>query len=139
MFGRPNRGPPEELGLEQDVDLLGQCPPERVLQFMRASDAVVLYSHYEGNPTVMFEALGCGRPSLGSDVGGVNAVSVDPRLGRYGPPKDTRSLAEMMQQALLVDWDEAFIRRHALQYTWQEIARPIHDEVFAPLLARGSG
>ena len=129
----------EELGLEQDVQLRGQCPPERVLQFMRASDAVVLYSHSEGNPTVMFEALGCGRPYLGSDVGGVNAVIVDPGLGRYGPPKDVAFLADMMQQALREDWDAAFIREHASQYTWQEIARRINEEVFVPLLARGSG
>ena len=127
-----------ELGLEGDVVLAGQCPPERVLQYMRASDAVVLYSQSEGNPTVMFEALGCGRPYIGSDVGGVNAVIVDRRLGRYGPPGDTACLAELMQQAMTEEWDEDFICNHAAQYTWEQIARRIHDEVFAPLLAGGS-
>ena len=124
-----------ELGLQSDVRLLGQRPPHVVLQYMRASDAVVLYSHSEGNPTVMFEALGCGRPFIGSDVGGVNAVLVDERLGLYGPPKDAARLTELMQRSLCSDWDEAFILDHARQYTWDTIADRIHDEVFAPLLA----
>jgi glycosyltransferase involved in cell wall biosynthesis len=127
-----------ELGLEGDVKLCGQRSPEVVLQYMRASDAVILYSHSEGNPTVMFEALGCGRPYIGSEVGGVNAVIVDPRLGLYGPPKDPARLTELMQQALRTQWDEDFIREQARQYTWENIARRIHDEVFAPLLAARS-
>jgi glycosyltransferase involved in cell wall biosynthesis len=128
----------KELGLEKDVQRLGQHPPEVVLQYMRASDAVALYSHSEGNPTVMFEALGCGRPYIGSDVGGVNAVLVDERLGLYGPPKDLARLVELMRRAMNTDWDERFIREHAQQYTWANIADRIHDEVFGPLLA-GSG
>jgi len=124
-----------EQGLEGDVKLLGQRSPEVILQYMRASDAVVLYSHSEGNPTVMFEALGCGRPYIGSDVGGVNAVIVDSRLGLYGPPRDPARLTELMQQALRTEWDEDFIRRHAQQYSWENIAGRIHDEAFAPLLA----
>ena len=123
-----------ELGLQKDVQLLGQHPPQVVLQYMRASDAVVLYSHSEGNPTVMFEALGCGRPYIGSDVGGVNAVLVDERLGLYGPPKDVDQLTELMQRSLRTDWDEAYIHEHAQQYTWANIARRINDEVFSPLL-----
>ena len=116
---------------------LGQRTPQDVLRYMRASDAVVLYSHSEGNPTVMFEALGCGRPYVGSDVGGVNAVIVDDRLGLYGPPKDVGRLTELMERALRTRWDEGFILAHARQYTWDAIAARIHDEVFAPLLARG--
>lgn len=125
-----------ELRLEPDVRLIGQRPPEVVLQYMRASDAVVLYSHSEGNPTVMFEALGCGRPYIGSDVGGVNAVLVDERLGLYGPPRDAGALTALLERALRTDWDEVFIQEHARQYTWDRIAARIHDEVFAPLLAR---
>jgi glycosyltransferase involved in cell wall biosynthesis len=128
-----------ELGLSADVLQLGQRPPSLVLQYMRASDAVVLYSHSEGNPTVMFEALGCGRPYIGSDVGGVNAVIVDERLGLIGPPKDAVRLTELMERALHTRWDETFILAHARQYTWDRVAARIHDEVFAPLLARGAG
>jgi glycosyltransferase involved in cell wall biosynthesis len=128
-----------ELGLGADVQVLGQRPPSVVLQHMRASNAVVLYSHSEGNPTVMFEALGCGRPFIGSDVGGVNAVLVDERLGLYGPPKDPARLTQLMERALQTEWDEAFILAHAEQYSWANIAARIHDEVFAPLLAGSAG
>jgi glycosyltransferase involved in cell wall biosynthesis len=125
-----------ELGLQGDVRLLGQHPPDVVLRYMRAGDAVVLYSHSEGNPTVMFEALGCGRPYVGSRVGGVDAVIVDERLGLTGPPRDVGCLTELLRRALRSEWDEAFIAAHARQYTWANIARRIHEEVFAPLLER---
>jgi teichuronic acid biosynthesis glycosyltransferase TuaC len=124
-----------ELALGDDVRVLGPRSPGVVLEHMRASDAVVLYSHSEGNPTVMFEALGCGRPFIGSDVGGVNAVIVDDRLGFHGPPKDVGKLTELMQRALKTDWDEDFIRDHAQQYTWERISDRIYEEAFTPLLS----
>ena len=43
-----------------------------------------------------------------------------------------------MQQALRTEWDEDFIRAHAQQYTWENIACRIHDEAFMPLLAARS-
>jgi glycosyltransferase involved in cell wall biosynthesis len=128
----------EELELRADVQLLGQRPPAVILQYMRASNAVVLYSHSEGNPTVMFEALGCGRPYIGSDVGGVSAVLVTERLGLYGPPRNADCLAALMVRALHTEWDEAFIQEQARQYTWDRIAARIHDDVFAPLLRHRS-
>jgi teichuronic acid biosynthesis glycosyltransferase TuaC len=128
-----------ELHLEADVQLPGERPPELVLLTMRAGDAVVLYSHSEGNPTVMFEALGCGRPYIGSDVGGVNAVITDERLGLYGPPKDVDRLTALMERALQVDWDESFIQGYAQQFTWDNIAARIYGEVMRPLLGESAG
>ena len=125
-----------ERGLASDVRVLGERPPEVVLQTMYAGDAVVLYSRSEGNPTVMFEALGCGRPYIGSDVGGVNAVLTDERLGLYGPPRQREALVALMERAIDTDWDQAFIQAHAQQYTWDHIADRLQDEVLAPLLSR---
>jgi teichuronic acid biosynthesis glycosyltransferase TuaC len=127
-----------ELGLDDDVRVLGELPPREVLRAMTAADAVLLFSHSEGNPTVMFEALGCGRPYIGSDVGGVRTVLEDERLGLYGPPHDVEGVATLMRRAAATNWDEAFIREHAERYTWQSIARRIQTEVYEPALAAHS-
>jgi teichuronic acid biosynthesis glycosyltransferase TuaC len=124
-----------ERGLEADVRLTGELPPREVLRYMSAADAVLLFSHSEGNPTVMFEALGCGRPYIGSDVGGVRTVIDDERLGLYGPPQDLEGIEALMRRAVATEWDEAFIRAHAERYTWESIARRIYEEVYQPALA----
>ena len=83
----------------------------------------------------MFEALGCGRPYIGSDVGGVRAIISDPRLGRYGPAKDLEALTALLGEASRADWDEDFISEHARRYSWDEIARRTCEEVYSPLIA----
>lgn len=123
-------------GLGAHVIMTGLKPPNEVLRYMKASDAVVLFSHSEGNPTVMFEALGCGRPYIGSDVGGVRAVLTDDRLGLAGPPRDLEVATRLLQQALDRQWDEEYIIQHARQYSWQAIAERINNEIYQPLLAR---
>lgn len=60
----------ENLGLVNAVDLLGERPHDDVLRYIRAADAVVLNSGYEGLSHVMLEALSYGRPVVASSVGG---------------------------------------------------------------------
>jgi glycosyltransferase involved in cell wall biosynthesis len=124
-----------EHGLGDDVLVLGELPPREVLRAMTAGNAVLLFSHSEGNPTVMFEALGCGRPYIGSDVGGVRTVIDDERLGLYGPPQDLDEVESAMRRAVATEWDADFICAHAERYTWGSIARRIYEEVYEPALA----
>jgi len=125
----------DRLGLERDVFIRGRQEPDDVLRYMRAATAVVLYSHSEGNPTVMFEALGCGRPFIGSAVGGVPVVLEDPGLGAFGPPGDVDSLVRLVEQALTTSWDEGYIRSEAARYTWESVAEQIQRDVLLPTLA----
>lgn len=125
-----------EYGLGDDVKFLGVQPPEKVMSYMRASDIFVLFSRAEGNPTVMFEALGCGRPYIGSDVGGVPTVISDSGLGLIGPPNDLDTAVRLIEEGLAREWDEEYIMDFAKQYTWSNIARRTWEEVYEPLLER---
>ena len=51
-----------ELQLQDNIKFLGWIPDEQIPIWMNACDIFVLPSLAEGNPTVMFEALGCGKP-----------------------------------------------------------------------------
>jgi glycosyltransferase involved in cell wall biosynthesis len=126
-------------GLQGDVQLLGVKAPERVMEYITAGDISVLYSHSEGNPTVMFESLGCGRPYIGSDVGGVRAVLTDTKIGRYGPARDVDALTSLLEQSLDTEWDEQYIRQQARQYTWEAIAQQTYEQVYRPLLTSRVG
>lgn len=89
---------------------------------MNAADLFVLPSLNEGNPTVMFEALGCGKPFIGTKVGGVPEVITSNEYGLLVEPADPGGLAEKLFIALDRDWDNEKIALYAQQYSWANIA-----------------
>jgi len=111
-----------ELGLSERVLFVGNLPPTGVAAWMSASDLFVLPSLGEGNPTVMFECMGCGRPVVATRVGGIPDVLIDERLGAICEPGDSRELASSIRHGLRKDWDSEYISDHARQYLWNEIA-----------------
>jgi len=103
----------------------GNKTPEELNLYINASDLFVLPSLYEGNPTVMFEALGCGKPFVGTRVGGVPGVISSDEYGLLVDPANPKDLAEKILQALNREWDKEAILQHAERYTWENIAREI--------------
>jgi glycosyltransferase involved in cell wall biosynthesis len=112
-----------QLGLEKVVRLVTEpFPSSGIARWMSAADVFVLPSLGEGNPTVMFECLGCGRPFVGTEVGGVPDVICSDRLGLLCPPGDAEALAAAIDEALEREWDAAEIAAHALRYSWDRLA-----------------
>ena len=57
-------------GLHDQVRLLGAVSNERIRELMVAADIFFLPSRWEGIAVSIFEALACGLPVVGADVGG---------------------------------------------------------------------
>ncbi|NJE11147.1 glycosyltransferase [Thermococcus sp. MAR1] len=122
-----------ELGLENYIKLVGSKPHDEIPLWMNAADIFVLPSLSEGNPTVMFEALGVGLPFVGTAVGGVPEIITSGDYGLLCPPADPECLGEKILIALDKEWDREKIREYAEQFTWEEIAEKIlgvYYEVF---------
>jgi glycosyltransferase involved in cell wall biosynthesis len=118
-----------ECGLQEQVILAGgDKPPEEIALWMNSCDIFVLPSISEGNPVVMFEALGCGKPFIGTNVGGIPEVVTDENLGILVDPKDTQSLARSIIIALEMDWNSKYIHEYSKQFTWEMIAKRILDQ-----------
>jgi len=111
-----------ELGLGNCVKLVGSKPHDEIPLWMNAADLFVLPSLSEGNPTVMFEALGVGLPFVGTAVGGVPEIITSEDYGLLCPPADPECLAEKILKALEKEWDKEKIRKYAEQFTWEKIA-----------------
>jgi glycosyltransferase involved in cell wall biosynthesis len=113
----------KQLGLEGTVNIIEKSQtPEEVALWIGSSDLFVLPSLNEGNPTVLFECLGCGRPFLGTRVGGVADVITSEELGSLADPADSKGLAVSMISMLGKEWDEDRIAVHAQQYSWSMIS-----------------
>ncbi|ASJ10330.1 glycosyl transferase family 1 [Thermococcus sp. P6] len=114
-----------ELGLQNHVKLLGFVPDDELYLWMNSADVFVLPSSSEGNPTVMFEALGVGLPFVGTTVGGVPEIITSEDYGLLCPPRDSKCLAEKILIALEKDWDRGKIRKYAEKFTWENIVDQI--------------
>jgi glycosyltransferase involved in cell wall biosynthesis len=114
-----------QLALGKYVMLTGGKPHDEIPLLMNACDIFVLPSLNEGNPTVMFETLGCGKPFVGTRVGGVLEVITSDEYGLLVKPADPEDLAEKILAALDKEWDQDAILRYAQQFTWENIAMEI--------------
>lgn len=74
-------------GLAERVTLVGPVLHNRVKIWMNFADAFILPSHSEGLPTVLFEALYAGTPSIFTRVGGVGDIVEDGREALIIEPK----------------------------------------------------
>lgn len=123
-----------EAGLEDQVSILGYVEQEELVRWLTAADVFVLPSESEGNPTVMFEALGCGTPYVGTNVGGVEEIVTDDTYGLLCEPGDVDRLAEIIDDGLDREWDREAILDHAEQYTWTHVVDELVD-VYRDVLA----
>lgn len=111
----------KRLDLERNVRLLGFVPDEIIGMWMSAADVFVLPSVSEGNPTVMFEALGCGTPFVGSRIGGVPEVVNSEEYGLLSEPADANDLSIKLLDALARDWNTEKIARYGGNFEWSRI------------------
>lgn len=116
------------LGVADRVRFVGKVPHDDVGWWIAAGDVFVLPSLSEGLPTVVCEAMNCGRPVVATAVDGTPEIVRDGETGLLVPPSDAPALADAL--ARLVD-DPALAARmgaRALEigrerYTWEANAR----------------
>jgi glycosyltransferase involved in cell wall biosynthesis len=118
---------------------VGKIPHDDVGWWMAAGDLFVLPSLSEGLPTVVCEAMNCGRPVVATAVDGTPEIVRDGQTGLLIPPGDPEALATAMARVL----DDAglaermgaeALRIGQEQYTWAANARrmvAIYEEATA--------
>ncbi|RNI15771.1 glycosyltransferase [Methanohalophilus sp. RSK] len=79
----------------------------------------------EGNPTVLFECLGCGKPFVRTKVGGVPEIINSDDYGLLVEPGDSQDLTDKIEIALNKEWDEEKIKHYGNNFTWENIASQI--------------
>ena len=115
------------LGVNGAVLFAGPRPHEEIPAWMSACDVFVLPSLSEGTPTVLPEAMACGKPIVSTNVGGIPGVVKDGEVGYLVRPKDTAALADASLRALGRSWDADAIMASALPYSWAILAGRIAE------------
>lgn len=115
-----------DCGVERQVSFLGRRGRQALCLHYSAADVFVTTPWYEPFGITPVEAMACGIPVVGSDVGGIRSTVVDGSTGLLVPPRDPAALA----QALATLAADALLRRRMGQagriraqrsYTWQHV------------------
>jgi teichuronic acid biosynthesis glycosyltransferase TuaC len=109
--------------LEDYIKLVGWIPDDEIPIYINTSDFFVLPSLGEGNPIVMFEAIGCGRPFIGTKVGGIPEIIVSEDYGLLCEPANSEELEKTITLALNKNWNTSKIKEYAESFTWRNIAK----------------
>jgi glycosyltransferase involved in cell wall biosynthesis len=120
-------------GLQDYVILAGKKSHNEIPLWINACDFFVLPSLNEGNPTVMFECLGCGKPFIGTKVGGIPEIIISEDYGYLVEPRNVHDLVKNIEMALNKKWDEEKIVNYAEQYRWENITKQI-QHIYCQLL-----
>jgi len=113
------------LGMKDKFRLIGYVSDTYVPTWMNAADYFILPSYSEGNPTVLVEAIGCGKPYIGTPVGGVPEIINSEDLGLLTEPGDIDALSDVLTKTIEKNWDHELILEYSKDYTWEAICERI--------------
>jgi D-inositol-3-phosphate glycosyltransferase len=120
-----------DLGIGDLVTFLGAKDQDSLVYYYSAAEMVVMPSYYESFGMVALEAMACGTPVIGSDVGGLSFSIEDGFNGYLVPGRDARALADkialLLRRPSLRDHLGEQAIRWAERYAWSQIADEILD------------
>jgi len=117
-----------ELGVAERVCFTGKRQADELRYYYCAGDVAVTTPWYEPFGLTPLEAMACGRPVIGSAVGGITYTIADGVTGALVPPQNPAALADQLA-ALLADpalrhqMGRAARRRVEREFTWPLAAR----------------
>jgi glycosyltransferase involved in cell wall biosynthesis len=93
----------KELGLCNNITLLGEVAPVSVGKYLMASDIFVLPSLREGFPNVLLEAMSAGLPVVATNIDGISEIVKDGENGFLINPGDAGDIADKVVAILSDD------------------------------------
>jgi D-inositol-3-phosphate glycosyltransferase len=116
-----------QLGISEQVRFIGKRQANELRYYYGASDVMVTTPWYEPFGLTPLEAMACGRPVIGSSVGGLTFTIKDGETGLLVPPRDPAALAHALQHLLsqpelCARMGKAARQRVEHEFTWSIVA-----------------
>jgi len=113
-------------GVASRVSFLGSRPRDRLRFYYWAADVFLTLPWYEPFGITPLEAMACGTPVIGSNVGGIKYTVIDGETGWLVPPKDPiaagRRLAQLERRPDILARFAREGRERARGFTWARTA-----------------
>jgi glycogen(starch) synthase len=109
-------------GLQKHLRFLGWVPLQKLCGIYNQADIFILPSIAEGMPSVVLQALSCGRPVISTKVYGSENLIIDGYNGYIVSPNDPVSLAECIRRFMgnreLLETMKRNARESVVSYDW---------------------
>jgi D-inositol-3-phosphate glycosyltransferase len=128
----------QELGISASVNFVGRKNRDLLKFYYSAADVFVTTPWYEPFGITPLEAMACGTPVIGANVGGIKYSVIDGETGVLVPPNDADILARSIDQlvsdkALLERMGRNGVKRVNADFSWHMIARQA-DQLYQRLI-----
>lgn len=115
-----------ELGLEKEVNFLGLQSADKVAEYMRTSDFLMMFSNYENLPCVIVEALASGIPVVATDVGGISEMIQNAQLGALVKSKDEEAL--YLEVKKMLEGNNVFDKKYISNFAQNNFSQKVIGE-----------
>jgi phosphoheptose isomerase len=124
------------------ITFLGRKSREQLKYYYSAADIFVTTPWYEPFGITPLEAMACGTPIVGSNVGGIKYSVINGKTGYLVPPNDPPKLAERLHDILQNQKIHQYFRENAVKrantsFTWMKIANAVAN-LYEDVLSRYS-
>ena len=121
-----------ENGVTTQVTFAGRRQRDMLKYYYAAADIFISTPWYEPFGITPLEAMACGTPVIGSNVGGIKYSVADGETGYLVPPKDPVALAQKVQLLLnneqqMRQMQKAALKRVNTYFTWEKVTAAISD------------
>jgi histidinol-phosphate phosphatase family protein len=117
-------------GVAEQVTFVGSRGRDELRAYYAAADVFVTTPWYEPFGITPVEAMACGTPVIGANVGGIKTTVRDGVTGYLVPPRDPEALAGRLAHLfghpdLLRQLGRRAVRRARALYTWRGVAEAL--------------
>jgi D-inositol-3-phosphate glycosyltransferase len=132
-----------ELDIEPQLTFVGRRGRDVLKYYYSAADVFVTTPWYEPFGITPIEAMACGTPVIGSNVGGIKFTVKDGETGYLVPPKDPEAIATHLARLLENSQLRSLFGRQATRraqehFTWQKVTSAVAALYEEVLIGRGS-
>ncbi len=132
-----------EEGVADLVTFVGRKSRQQLKYYYSAADVFVTTPWYEPFGITPLEAMACGTPVIGANVGGIKYSVLDGETGYLVPPHDPEALGERLAHVLAHPGLLARFSRRSLErvnhwFTWRRVSAQlaqVYDEVLEGVAA----
>ncbi|MDX2096793.1 MAG: glycosyltransferase [Leptolyngbyaceae cyanobacterium bins.59] len=119
-----------ELGVGDRAAFVGRRGREVLKYYYSAADVFVTTPWYEPFGITPIEAMACGTPVIGSNVGGIKFTVRNGETGYLVPPNDPQAIADRIAHlyqhpSLLQRFQQQAIQRANELFTWQKVTHAV--------------
>jgi D-inositol-3-phosphate glycosyltransferase len=122
----------DQEGVGMLVEFTGRRNRQELRHYYQAADFFISTPWYEPFGITPLEAMACGTPVIGANVGGIKYTVVHQQTGFLVPPHDPEALAEAVKEGISCPEKYRNLCRNALErvnryFTWQQVAQKSHQ------------